>query len=124
MLAMIGDFEFTIDGTSFESFEKNLDLKFATHERLGNFNLYQNVGKYEEDINIKGTLVVKSQRQLDAFEVMAKRKEAVTLTLGNGTASTILIKNLRTIKDTFLKDGLFLKQSYTISLQVVQDDNN
>ncbi len=124
MLAMIGDFEFTIDGTSFESFEKNLDLKFATHERLGNFNLYQNIGKYEEDINIKGTLIVKSQRQLDAFEVMAKRKEAVTLTLGNGTASTILIKNLRTIRDTFLKDGLFLKQSYTIGLQVVQDGND
>ena len=124
MLAMIDDFEFSIEGTSFESFEKNLDLKFATHERLGNFNLYQDVGKYEEEISIKGTLIVKSQRQLDAFEVMAKRKEAVTLTLGNGTASTILIKNLRTIRDTFLKDGLFLKQSYTIALQVVQDGND
>lgn len=124
MLAQIGDYKFEIDGTSFESLERNLDLKFATHERLGNFNLYQDVGKYEEDIVIKGTLIVRSQKQLDDFETMAKRKKAVTLAFVNGTAQTILILKIKRVTDTFLKDGLFLKQTYTINLQVDENEDN
>lgn len=124
MLAQIDDYKFEIEGTSFESLDRNLDLKFATHERLGNFNLYQDVGKYEEDIVIKGTLIVKSQKQLDDFETMAKRKKAITIAFVNGTAQTILILKIKRVIDTFLKDGSFLKQNYTINLQVVGDENS
>ncbi len=124
MLALIDDYEFNIDGTSFESLERNLSFKFATYERLGNFNTYQDIGKHEEDIVIKGTLIVKSQKQLDDFEIMAKRKKAVTLAMTNGTALTVLIMGMKIIRNTFLKDGLFLKQSYIINLQVDGDANN
>lgn len=55
---------------------------------------------------------------------MAKKKQEVTLTLGNGNASTMLIMKLKTIQDSFLKEVLFLKQSYTISLQVVGDEDS
>lgn len=124
MLAMIDEYEFDLEGTSFDSIERTIDFKFAIHERLGNFNEYQNIEKYEEDISIKGTLIVKKQKQLEDFEIMAKKKQEVTLTLGNGNASTMLIMKLKTIQDSFLKEGLFLKQSYTISLQVVGDEDS
>jgi phage protein U len=123
MLAQIGDFIFEINGTSFESLEYSLSLKFATHERLGNFNTYQDIGKHEEGISIKGTLIVKKQTQLNDFETMAKRKLAVTMVFVNGIAFSVLIFKIKRVMNTFLKDGLFLKQTYTIALQVVDDAN-
>lgn len=124
MLAQIGDYVFEINGTSFESLERILSFKFATHERLGNFNLYQDIGKYEDSISIKGTLIVKKQSQLDNFETMAKKKLPVTMVFVNGIAFSVLILEIKRVMNSFLKDGLFLKQTYTIALQVVNDDDS
>jgi len=124
MLAQIGDYIFEINGTSFESLERTLSFKFATHERLGNFNLYQDIGKYEDSISIKGTLIVKKQSQLDNFETMATKKLPVTMVFVNGVAFSVLILEIKRVMNSFLKDGLFLKQTYTIALQVVNDDDS
>ena len=68
MLAMIDDFEFDVHKTSLDDIESKIDYSFATHQNLAGFDTYQNTGKYEEQITLKGTLICKSQKQLDAFE--------------------------------------------------------
>jgi phage protein U len=119
MLALIGDFKFDINGTNFEEFNRKLTFGFATHENIGGFNSYQPMGKWEESSSISGTLIAKSQKQLDDFEDMAKKKLPVTLALASGKAYTVLIFDIEEKRNTFLKGGEFVKQDYTIQLQRV-----
>ena len=121
MLSIIGDFKFEINDTNYDKFTSSTNFRFATHARLGNFDEYQDVGKHEESIEIEGVLIAKSQTQLKDFEVMAKKKEPVTIAFGDGTCKTILIFNIEKERNTFLKDGAFLKQTYKIALTVVGD---
>lgn len=118
MLGLIGDYKFEINDTSFESLKSTLNFRFSANQRLGNFDSFQSSGKHEETIEIKGTLIVKSQSQLKKFEIMAKAKQPVTF-VTDDMIKTILIFSLEKEKNTFLKDGKFLKQTYTIILQVV-----
>lgn len=122
MLALIGDFKFNINDTNFEKLKRSIEFKYAKHERVGNFDSYQDIGKYEEKIELEGTLIVKSQKQLNDFEMLGRSKKPQTLVLGDGTARTIIIMNLEEDKSSFLNDGTFLQQTYKTTLQVVEDD--
>ena len=119
MLAMIDDFEFDVKNTNYDEFSSSLSFSYASHENLGGFNTYQNTGMYEEQITLKGTLICKSQRQLDDFEKIGKNKRAITLAFSNGKAFDILILNLNKKRDNFLNTGEFLKQDYDINLQII-----
>lgn len=120
MLAMIDDFEFDVHETSLDDIESKIEYSFATHQNLAGFDTYQNTGKYEEQITLKGTLICKSQKQLDAFEKIGARKQAVTLAFSNGKACDILIFGISKKRNNFLNTGEFLKQDYDIALKVVQ----
>ncbi|WP_294963843.1 phage tail protein [Sulfurimonas sp.] len=115
---MIGDFKFEINDTNFEKLKKSLNIRFSAHQRLGNFDTYQKSGKHEENLEIAGTLIVKSQKQLKEFETMAKGGEPLTF-VTDSSIKTILIFNVEAEQESFLKDGKFLRQSYKIVLQVV-----
>lgn len=119
MLAIIGNFDFKVDDTSFDEFESRVSFGWATFENLGGFNTYQSVGKYEEQLLLKGVLICKSQNQLTEFENMAKQKKQQTLAFSNGKAYQILIFGINKTKKNFLRTGEFLEQSYQIDLQVV-----
>ena len=119
MLAIIDDFEFDVKKTNYDEFSSSLSFSYATHENLGGFNTYQNTGKYEEQVTLKGTLICKSQRQLDDFEKVGKSKREVTLAFSNGKAFDVLILGLNKKRGSFLNTGEFLKQDYDINLQVV-----
>lgn len=119
---MIGDFKFDIKDTNFEKLKHSIDFPFAENKRVGNFDSFQDVGKYEEKIEIEGTLIAKSQTQIRAFEMLGRSKAEQTMVFGDGTAKTVLIFSLEADKSNFLKEGLFLMQGYKISLQVVGDD--
>lgn len=121
MLILIGDFNFDINDTSFEKFESDIEYRFSKSERINNFDVYQAVGKFEENITIDGTLIAKSQSQLKKFEQMAEKKEEQLLVLNDGIAKNILILGLNKKRSSFLKDGMFLKQEYSIKLIVVND---
>ena len=120
MLGMIGDYKFEINDTNFEKIKKSLNIRFSSHQRLGNFDSYQKSGKHEENIELKGTLIVKSQKQLKQFEAMAKLGLPVTF-VTDSSIKAILIFSIETEQENFLKDGKFLKQDYTVILQVVGD---
>ena len=119
---LIGDFKFEIDNTRYEELTQKISFGFATHETVGSFNEYQSIGKWEESHTIVGTLICKKQTQFKDFEDMAKKKESQTLSLANGEVSTVLITEFEKIKNSFLKSGEFLKQSYTIQLQRVGEE--
>lgn len=119
MLAMIDDFEFDVSDTGYDEFENRLIFFFATHQNLAGFDTYQNVGRHEEQIVLKGTLICKSQRQLNDFEKIAKRKRVLTLSFSSGKAYEILIFSINKKRTNFLKTGEFLRQDYDIDLQVV-----
>lgn len=121
MLAQIGDYLFEINKTNFEKLKRSVTFNFTSTQRLGNFASWQSVGKYEETINIDGTLIAKSQEQLKTFELMARDKKPVTMAFTNGTCLTVVILSLQIDQSAFLKDGAFLKQVYKISLGVVGD---
>ena len=121
MLAMIDFFYFDIDDTDYETLKSSTDFKYARHERLGNFDSFQAVGKYEESITIEGVLIVKKQQQLKEFELLGKMKTQHILTLPDGTCKSIVILNIETAKSNYLKSGEFLRQDYTLSLAVVGD---
>ena len=118
MLAEIGNFKFEINETAYEKLSRSINYKFNSTQRLGNFDNWQSVGKYEETINLEGTLILKSQEQLKDFETMAKEKQVQRF----GTAKIskqVIILNLELDRSNFLNDGQFLKQSFKISMAVV-----
>lgn len=119
MLAIIGDFEFKVNKTSFDEFQSKTNFNFVTHENLGTFDSYQDVGKYEQVDSLKGTLIAKSQKELNSFENMAKRKEIQTIAFANGNAYSVLIRSIEKTRKNFLQSGEFLEQAYSIELQVV-----
>ncbi|QEE32442.1 phage tail protein [Malaciobacter canalis] len=123
MLALIGDFKFDINTTNFEKLKRSISFGFVKHARVGNFDSYQAIGEYEEKIDVEGTLIAKSQKQLRDFELLGRKKEPVTLVLPDGTAKTIIIMDLEEDKSSFLRSGEFLKQVYKTSLQVVEDND-
>lgn len=123
MLAEIGNFKFEINETAYEKLSRSINYKFNSTQRLGSFDNWQSVGKYEETINLEGTLILKSQEQLKDFETMAKEKKVQRF----GTAKIskqVIILNLELDRSNFLNDGQFLKQSFKISMAVVGGVNN
>lgn len=121
MLAQIGDYLFEVNNTSFDKLKRKVSFGFTAQKRLGNFDGWQDVGKYEETIDINGTLIAKSQTQLKDFELMAREKQPVTMAFTNGTCLTVIILDLEAEQNSFLKDGAFLRQTYKIGLAVVGD---
>jgi len=120
LLALIGDFKFEINDTDFDKIKSTMNFGFSANKRLCNFDGYQAVGLYEENIEINGTLIAKSQKQLGKFEDLAKQKTPVTF-VTNESIQTVLILSLEKERTFFLQDGAFTKQAYKIVLQVVGD---
>jgi phage protein U len=116
MLCLIGDFEFDVTKTSFDTFSTAITYSFATIERIGDYDAYQSLGKEEQKDSISGNLIVKSIRALDDFEKMAAKKEPITIAFSTGAAYTVLITSLTKTKSKFLRDGSFLKQAYSVEL--------
>lgn len=118
MLAQIEDFTFEIKDTAYDKLNRRLTFRYGVIQRIGNFDLFQNAGKHEEDITIEGILICKSQDQIKAFEDMAKEKKARTMSFSNGRCKTVVIMNIDIEQSNFLKTGEFLRQSFRAFLAV------
>lgn len=119
MLASIDDFMFEVDKNGFDSLNRVLEFRYSNAQRIGNFDSFQAVGKYEESIDFSGTLILKKQGELNEFENMAKQKKVRLLSFANGTAKRVIIKTINLNRSNFLNNGAFLKQGFTISLGVI-----
>jgi len=122
VLAQIDDFVFEIDNTAYDVLKREIEYRYNSSKRIGNFDDHQAIGKYEEKIQFDGVLIAKKQSQLDDFEKMAQEKTPKTLALPSGRAKSVIIKKLEIERSSFLKTGEFLRQNFKISLKVVGDD--
>ncbi|ALV25028.1 phage P2 GpU family protein [Campylobacter iguaniorum] len=121
MLAQIGNFTFEIHKNGFDRLNKKIEYKFNQIERIGNFNDLQSIGKYETTLNLSGVLILRSINELKAFEELASKKQALTLALGSGEVYSVVVLSLKLDRSAFLSDGMFLRQSFDISLGVNGD---
>lgn len=120
MLAKIDDFTFEVTNASYNSLKRSMDYRFNAQQRISNHDYFQDISKYEESIELKGVLLLKSQSQLKDLEDMAKEKKERLLVFTNGTCKTVIILTLELEQSNFLKDGAFLKQSFKINLAVIE----
>jgi uncharacterized protein len=119
MLCTIDSYMFDLNGTNFEALKRSVNFNFSSVARVGNFNAYQSVGKYEEEISIEGSLIAKSQSQIKKFELMAQKKEQHILAFTDGTYKKVIIKALEVDKSLFIPGGASIRQDYRITLSVV-----
>ena len=119
MLGLIGNFKFEIHNTHNKSIEHTTEYSYAVAKPLKGHFEYQSVGRFEEEIEISGFLLVKSQRALRDFERLAELKRAV-LFVTNEAIKVVVITSIKKLRSNFLNNGMFLKQEYKISLKVLK----
>ena len=121
MLCNLGGFVFEIGKTEFEQLNRNMKFNFAKRDRLGNNPTYHAIKGHEEEFEIDGKLIAKSNSSLKELEDIAKRKRPVRLTLGSGESLKVIIENISEARSLFLKDGHYTKNSFKIKLRAYYD---
>ncbi len=115
------DYWFFFEILEVDEISHQLNFDWAKTKRLGNHQKIQKVGSWEENISVKGTLIVKDVRRLYLFEELFKLKKPIRFTLPTGESFFVVIDKLSKTKSSYLKDGLHLKQDYSIELDRVFD---
>lgn len=121
MLCNLGGFTFEIGKVDFEKINKNLKFHFAKRERIGTNPTFQAIKGYEEEFDISGKLIKKSNSSLKNLEDIAKKKKPVRLTLGSGESLMVIIESISEARDMFLKDGHYVKSDFKIKLKAFYD---
>ncbi len=121
MLCSLGGFLFKIGKTEFERLNRSLKFNYAKRDRLGNNPTYHAIRGYEEEFEIEGRLIAKSNSSLKKLEDIAKRKTPVRLTLGSGESLKVVIEGINEARSLFLKDGHYTKNSFKIKLKAYYD---
>jgi len=117
MLCDLGGFIFEINKTSFEKLNRNLKFNYAKRDRLSINPTYQSIKGFEEDIDISGKLISKTNSSLKKLEDIAKAKLPVRLTLGSGESLKVLIESISETRSMFIKTGNFIQDDFKIKLK-------
>ena len=117
MLCSLGEFIFEVGGVEFEKLNKTIKFNFSKIDRIGMNPTYQSTKGYEESFTISGKLIQKSNSSLKKLEDIAKKKQAIRLTLGSGESLMVLIESIGEGRSGFLKDGHYLKNDFSVSLK-------
>jgi len=121
MLCDLGGFLFEVGKTEFEKLNKKIKFNYAKRDRIGNNPTYQAIKGYEEEFNIEGKLIKKSNLSLKKLEDIAKKKEPVRLTLGSGESLKVVIEEIDEARSMFLKDGHYVKNDFRVKLKAYYD---
>ena len=121
MLCDLGGFVFEIKKAEFEKLNKTIKFNYAKKDKVGANPTYQAIGGFEEEFQISGKLIKKSNSTLKKLEDIAKKKEPVRLTFGSGESLKVLIESISEDRSLFLKDGHYLKNDFTIKLKAFYD---
>ena len=121
MLCSLGDFIFEIGEVEFERLNKTIKFNFSKIDRIGLNPTYQNTKGYEESFTLAGKLIQKSNSSLKKLEDIAKKKQAIRLTLGSGESLKVLIDSITEARTMFLKDGHYVKNDFKLTLKAYYD---
>jgi phage protein U len=121
MLCDLGGFTFEINKTEFEKLNKTITFNYAKRERVGNNPTLQAIKGYEEEFNVAGKLIKKSNSTLKKLEDIAKKKKPVRLTLGSGESLKVVIESINEARSLFLKSGHYTKNDFQVKLKAYYD---
>lgn len=123
MMAIIGDFAFTINDKYFDSMNRTVSYSFADIPKAQDYESSQSVGKDIEEISISGNLITTKSglKPLDALEAIANKKQAVPFIMGYGDVlGDFKITKISEDRSIFLDDGKSVKVSFGIDLKRVR----
>lgn len=123
VMAMIGDFTFTLSRTDFDQLSRTLNYSFAEIPKAQDYEGSHSVGKDTEEITISGNLTTLQSglKPLSKLEVIAAKKQAVPFIMGYGDVlGDFRITKISEGRSVFLDNGKSLKIDFSIDLKRVR----
>lgn len=117
-LAKLGDFKFEIDGLGYETLKRKLSFSFQKNDLLSDFPNHQAMGRWDESIDLDGSIILKKRDQVNQLLEMAKKKRPQLFVTGYGEIfGKFLIKDIDLKQSYFIQNGLYLRQDFSISME-------
>ncbi|GAB6045069.1 hypothetical protein JCM11957_06670 [Caminibacter profundus] len=113
MLCKLGDFVFTEKEISDISEVEN--YPFAEIKRVANNPYYQDIEKENNEFEIKGWYLLKSNNIFETLKQIARKKEPIRFTTIQGSIK-VIITSISIGRKKFIKGGA-IKQEFSIKLK-------
>lgn len=124
IMAMIGDFVFSLDKKSFDTLSHTKEYSFAEIPKVNYYTGEQSVGKDIEELNITGSILT-TKGGLDPLEhlfAIADRKQAVPFIYGYGKVmGDFKITKIKEDLTIFLSDGISVRVNFSVELKRVRE---
>lgn len=121
----LGLFVFSLQTASYQELQRVTNWRHPSNSRVGDSPAYQFIGKGEDSITLKGTIMhelTATRNTLETVRNMGDTGKAYTLIEGTGKIyGLVIIENLDDTKTYFFKDGAARKTDFTITLKIVKE---
>jgi len=117
MLALLGNFTFETQDNGFQDIKEKLSFKYAEHEKALGFRSDEKVGKYSEEFELSGTLILQKIDSLENLKQLGKDGKPVLLVFGSGHAYWVTIRDMEVDSSRFLNTGEALKRKFKVTLK-------
>lgn len=117
MLALLGNFTFETQDNGFQDIKEKLSFKYAEHEKALGFRSDEKIGKYSEEFELSGTLILQKIDSLENLKQLGKDGKPVLLVFGSGHAYWVTIRDMEVDSSRFLNTGEALKRKFKVTLK-------
>lgn len=118
MLAMIGNYKFEMNKTSYQNLKESYSFGWSKKERLYNHPIYMKKNKSSHSVEISGTLILQKVYTLDPLVALAENKTPVTfVTLDHARVFRVVILSINIDKDIFLETGAEIRKKFTMKME-------
>lgn len=124
IMAMIGDFPFTIEKKPFNKFSRTKEYNFAEIPKVNYYTGEQSIGKDTETLNISGQLITirSGLNPLEKLYQIADKKQSVPFIFGYGEVlGDFKIIKVQEDNSLFLEDGKSVKVDFSIEMKRVRE---
>jgi|GEM_PF-3516097 len=124
IMAMIGDFAFSLDKKSFDTLSHTKEYSFAEIPKVNYYTGEQSIGKDVEELIIAGTILatIGGIDPLDRLFAIADLKQSVPFIYGYGKVmGDFKITKIKEDSSLFLDDGKSIKKGFSVELKRVRE---
>lgn len=122
IMAMIGNFPFSLSKTSLETLSRNKTYHFSEKQKALSYSTFQAVQRENEEISISGstTTLRGGIEPLQNLFKVASEKKAVPLVFGYGAIyGDFIITKISENRTIYIDDGRNIKVDFTLELKRV-----
>ena len=123
MLAKLGDFFFTFEENSFDTISERLKFNFAEHKKAQGHTEYEDVNREENDIYIRGKLILKPHNSLEHLKELGSSKKPLLLVFLSGYAYWVKVREMEIDYSRFVSGGKAIKREFNVHLTRVKYDD-